>query len=123
MFEGFARVTSEDCLTPALRHRREDIGALLLHFLRRALKTHGLPDRLDAPGGTADPWLSAPNVAALAAYAWPGNIRELENVAGQIVVFSRDRETAALPPSVRALLAAPPPDRSAPSPSPDGSEP
>jgi two-component system nitrogen regulation response regulator GlnG len=109
----FERLARYQIMAPALRHRREDIGALLLHFLRRAFRTHGLPDRLDAPGGTADPWLSAPNVAALAAYAWPGNIRELENVAGQIVVFSRDRETAALPPSVRALLAAPPPDRAA----------
>jgi DNA-binding NtrC family response regulator len=109
----FERLARYRIMAPALRHRREDIGALLLHFLRRAFKTHGLPDRLDAPGATADPWFSAPNVAALAAYAWPGNIRELENVAGQIVVFSRDRETTALPPSVRALLAAPPPERSA----------
>jgi DNA-binding NtrC family response regulator len=114
-------------MAPALRHRREDIGALLLHSLRRAFETHGLPDRLDAPGGTADPWLSAPNVAALAAYAWPGNIRELENVAGQIVVFSSDRETAAAA-AIGPRAACGPPVRQvrqpqAPPPSPDRSEP
>jgi DNA-binding NtrC family response regulator len=46
----------------------------------------------------------------------PGNIRELENVAGQIVLFSRGQETGSLPPSVRSLLASPAPDRSNPTP-------
>ena len=109
----FERLARYQITAPALRHRREDIGALLLHFLRRAFKAHGLPDRLDGPGGPAEPWLSAAQVAALAAYAWPGNIRELENVAGQIVVFSRDRERAGLPPTVRTRLAAPSADNSA----------
>jgi DNA-binding NtrC family response regulator len=61
----FERLARYQITAPALRHRREDIGALLLHFLRRAFKAHGLPDRLDGPGGPSEPWLSAAQVAGI----------------------------------------------------------
>ena len=104
---------------PPLRDRREDFGALLVHFIRLAFEKYGEPDRL-ASG--EEGWLSASTVAALARHRWPGNIREIENVAGQIVLFSRGQTTAAIPPSVRALLAQDPGRASAPvaSRTPDG---
>ena len=102
----FQRLARYQITVPPLRNRREDFGRLLVHFIRRAFEKYGEPDRLAIPSD-ATPWLSAVHVAALAAYRWPGNIRELENIAGQIVLFSRGQETATLPPSVRLLLASP----------------
>jgi len=55
---------------PPLRTRREDIPALVNHFLRRYNRRF----RRDVKGITQDA------LAALAAYDFPGNVRELENV-------------------------------------------
>jgi DNA-binding NtrC family response regulator len=55
---------------PQLRTRREDIPALVNHFLRRYNRRF----RRDVKGITQDA------LAALAAYDFPGNVRELENV-------------------------------------------
>ncbi len=97
----FQRLARYQIVLPALRHRREDFGVLLVHFLRQALKKYGEPDRLRSAG---EPWLSASTVAALALREWPGNVRELENIAGQIVLASRGQATATLPGSLRAML-------------------
>jgi DNA-binding NtrC family response regulator len=53
---------------PPLRERREDIQLLVAHFLGK----HALQNQ-------PAPALSAQALAALLAYEWPGNIRELEN--------------------------------------------
>src|SRR5712664_3131989 len=55
---------------PQLRTRREDIPALVNHFLRRYNRRF----RRDVKGITQDA------LATLAAYDFPGNVRELENV-------------------------------------------
>ncbi|PYN55103.1 MAG: two-component system response regulator [Candidatus Rokuibacteriota bacterium] len=55
---------------PPLRARRDDIPALVNHFLRRYNRRF----RRDVKGITPDA------LAALAAYEFPGNVRELENV-------------------------------------------
>jgi DNA-binding NtrC family response regulator len=55
---------------PPLRRRPEDIPMLVEHFLSRAAQTlHRRP-----------PEVPAATLAALQAYDWPGNIRELKNV-------------------------------------------
>ncbi|MDY7093655.1 MAG: sigma 54-interacting transcriptional regulator [Acidobacteriota bacterium] len=92
---------------PPLRRRREDVGLLLLHFLRQELaawqlgaileparEPHQEPHR-EPDGGTSDPWLPASLVARLAAYSWPGNVRELRNVARHLVL--RYRQEASIP--------------------------
>jgi two-component system, NtrC family, response regulator AtoC len=56
---------------PPLRERREDIPALLEHFL---IKHARELNRGSLAVGPAD-------LEALAAYDWPGNVRELENLA------------------------------------------
>jgi two-component system nitrogen regulation response regulator GlnG len=105
----FQRLARYQITLPPLRQRREDFGVLLVHFLRQAFQKYGEPDHLvDASA----PWLSASIVATLASRDWPGNIRELENVAGQIVVSSRGQSTAVLPGSLRAVLADPGPEGS-----------
>jgi transcriptional regulator with PAS, ATPase and Fis domain len=55
---------------PPLRERREDIPALVNHFIRRFNKRF----RRDVRG------ISADALAALQAYDFPGNVRELENL-------------------------------------------
>jgi DNA-binding NtrC family response regulator len=55
---------------PALRERKEDIPLLVEHFLRLRARTSGTPLR------KVDEW----TMAMLQRYAWPGNIRELQNV-------------------------------------------
>jgi transcriptional regulator with GAF, ATPase, and Fis domain len=67
------------CLcTPALRERREDIFELAVYFL------HLHAQRTGKPVSHLDPEA----VDALAAYYWPGNIRELENVLERAVVLA-----------------------------------
>ena len=75
---------------PPLRERRDDIPLLLEHFLRR----HGR----DAGAVTPEA------MRLLLDHAWPGNIRELENVVEHAVVLSRGDPIAPrhLPPELRA---------------------
>ena len=62
-----------------LRARREDIEPLLRHFVQRLSKRLGKPPRQVRPT----------DLAALQAYAWPGNIRELEHVLEQAIIVSQ----------------------------------
>jgi two-component system nitrogen regulation response regulator GlnG len=81
---------------PPLRERRDDVGRLLVHFLRQELGATGHEARLLDPGPTGRPWLGAPLVARLAALDWPGNVRQLRNVARQLAVACRDARVAAV---------------------------
>jgi len=89
---------------PPLRARRDDVGRLLVHFLRGELSAAGASARLgelERP----DPWLPAPLVARLARHSWPGNVRELANVARRLAVAAVAGERcdeALLPPEVLA---------------------
>ena len=68
---------------PPLRTRRDDVPALLDHFLARAR----------ARNRSASAKRFDPDVAErLAAHSWPGNVRELENVVERLVVLSRAEE-------------------------------
>ena len=80
---------------PALAERREDIPLLADHFFARYANDHGI----------APPELSVEAVAALQAYEWPGNVRQLRNVVERTVILApRDRlgriEPDMLPPEV-----------------------
>ena len=63
---------------PPLRERPEDVEPLLEHFLHRSNERLGK----DVKGFDADA------LEALRAYAWPGNIRELENLVERMVLFA-----------------------------------
>ena len=67
---------------PPLRKRTEDIPLLVTHFLQKHC------DRLGKKTKRFTPEV----IGLLEAYAWPGNIRELENVIERIVAIE-DRET------------------------------
>jgi two-component system, NtrC family, nitrogen regulation response regulator GlnG len=91
------RLSGYEIRLPPLRERRDDIGRLLVHFLRQELSVMGEERLLDEPGQRREPWLPAALVARLADHDWPGNVRELRNVARRIAVGSRDAAQAELP--------------------------
>jgi DNA-binding NtrC family response regulator len=64
---------------PPLRERRADILLLANHLLVTLRSIHGRPNAQ----------LSEASRRTLAAYSWPGNIRELRNALERAVVFSR----------------------------------
>jgi DNA-binding NtrC family response regulator len=63
---------------PPLRERRADIPCLVAHVWARYA---GQP-------GAAPKELSPRALEALCRYAWPGNMRELENVIRQVIVLT-----------------------------------
>ena len=75
----FYRINVVPIALPPLRDRREDIAALVRHFLGQAAG-EGLPNRQ-----IADDALSL-----LAARRWPGNVRELRNVVFRLALMARD---------------------------------
>ncbi|MDE1147785.1 MAG: sigma-54 dependent transcriptional regulator [Azospirillaceae bacterium] len=62
---------------PALRERREDIPLLARYFLQRSATASGLPQRI----------LGEDAMAALQAYEWPGNVRQLRNVMDWLLIM------------------------------------
>ena len=82
----FQRLGGYTIELPPLRDRREDVGLLLLHFLKEELSRLGAAARLDLPEPGGRAWLGSWLVAAAARYDWPGNVRELRNVARQIAI-------------------------------------
>jgi transcriptional regulator with GAF, ATPase, and Fis domain len=67
-------------LIPPLRLRREDIPALVQHFIGRKTKDLKLSDI---------PALAPGAINTLMAYDWPGNVRELENVIERAIILHR----------------------------------
>ncbi|HEX8772022.1 MAG TPA: sigma-54 dependent transcriptional regulator [Pyrinomonadaceae bacterium] len=83
-------------LTP-LRERPEDIEPLARHLLQQL------------GGSSIPPELSPEALAALRAYSWPGNVRQLRNCLERAVLLSNDNRItlSELPPEVARPAAAP----------------
>ncbi|WP_224242470.1 sigma 54-interacting transcriptional regulator [Hyalangium gracile] len=124
------RLAGYEIRLPPLRERREDIGPLFHHFARQELEVLGEAWRLSPEDAYAEPWLPAPLAARLVRHPWPGNIRQLRNVARQLVISGRgqarlqvdaslERELGAVAPPEPAWRTGPPP----PAPSQPGPEP
>ncbi|RPI76990.1 MAG: sigma-54-dependent Fis family transcriptional regulator, partial [Desulfobacteraceae bacterium] len=77
---------------PSLRDRRSDIPLLAKHFIDRFNKKLG--KNIEAVSSEALPHLVG--------YAWPGNIRELENVVERAMLLARDKWITPdeLPPAI-----------------------
>jgi transcriptional regulator with GAF, ATPase, and Fis domain len=67
-------------LLPALRERREDIPALVTHFVK--LFSRRMGKQVDS--------VPPETMTAFQRYSWPGNIRELQNLVERAVILSRD---------------------------------
>ena len=82
----FYRLNVIHLIVPPLRERREDIPLLLDHFLRNFTNGNGNGNGGHRPIVQA---ITPEAVAALREYAWPGNVRQLENVIERLVVTGR----------------------------------
>lgn len=71
-------------VSPPLRDRQEDVAPLVRYFTQKFARR--MNRRIDT--------ISAKTMEALAAYHWPGNIRELENLVERAVILSRGSELA-----------------------------
>ncbi|MFP4155529.1 MAG: nitrogen regulation protein NR(I) [Halothiobacillaceae bacterium] len=67
---------------PSLRERREDIPALLAHFIERAAQELGVPSKVLSPEVSA----------YLSGLDWPGNVRQLENTCRWLTVMAPGNE-------------------------------
>jgi DNA-binding NtrC family response regulator len=79
---------------PPLRERREDIPLLVQHFLAKY-----------ASNGSGAPMVSQDAMRRMMAFAWPGNVRQLENAIERALALLGGRSTievADLPPEVQA---------------------
>jgi DNA-binding NtrC family response regulator len=66
--------------SPPLRDRKEDIGVLITHFLKK----------FSSKIGKNIEKISQEAMTALKAYPWPGNVRELENTIERAVILAQD---------------------------------
>jgi DNA-binding NtrC family response regulator len=74
----FYRLNVFPIYVPPLRERMEDLGALASHFIAR----------FSAEAGKRVLGISPAATALLAAYDWPGNVRQLENAVYRAVVLT-----------------------------------
>lgn len=74
----YYRLSVVPIVIPSLAERREDIPQLSQHFLTRASEASGLPPRV----------LGEDAMAALQAYAWPGNVRQLRNAMEWLLIMA-----------------------------------
>jgi two-component system nitrogen regulation response regulator NtrX len=86
---------------PPLRERRDDIPLLVRHFMRRSAEVAGLASRE----------LGEDALAALQAYDWPGNVRQLRNVVERLLIMApgdarQPIRTDMLPPEIGAITPA-----------------
>ncbi len=90
------RLKVVEIVLPPLRERREDIPALVAHFVER----YGREDGRSITGAGKD------FLKAFEAYSWPGNIRELENAIERACVLAdpgaRELTADLLPPAITA---------------------
>ena len=77
----YYRLNGLSLVLPPLRERLDEIPALAAYFIRKGAKKYDLEPMP----------LSDRLIAALSAYHWPGNLRELENVINRFLVL-RDED-------------------------------
>jgi two-component system nitrogen regulation response regulator NtrX len=84
----FYRLNVVPVAIPSLAQRREDIPVLAEHFFTRYSNDQGL----------MPPDISSEAMAALQAYDWPGNVRQLRNVVERTIIMTpREKLTTVEP--------------------------
>jgi DNA-binding NtrC family response regulator len=86
---------------PPLRDRKEDVPLLVQHFIRKFVARDGTGG-LDVP----DVMVSQDGMRRLMAYAWPGNVRQLENAVERALILRGTRpqlDVSDLPPEIQAV--------------------
>jgi two-component system NtrC family response regulator len=89
----YYRLNVVHIILPPLRERREDIPMLLAHFMSATARENNMPRKTISPKA----------MEYLMGYEWPGNVRQLENVAERCMVMVAGEiiEVADLPPEVK----------------------
>jgi two-component system, NtrC family, nitrogen regulation response regulator NtrX len=95
----FYRLNVVPIRVPPLRERREDIPELVRHFMVRSASASGMAPRAFREDA----------MAALQAYDWPGNVRQLRNVIEWLLIMSPGEpgqpiQADMLPPEVGAIM-------------------
>ncbi|CAO3420303.1 nitrogen assimilation response regulator NtrX [Azospirillum doebereinerae] len=94
----FYRLSVVPIRVPSLAERREDIPFLARHFMQRSSEASGLPIREFGEDA----------MAALQAYDWPGNVRQLRNVVDWLLIMAQGDpkepiRADTLPPEIGAI--------------------
>jgi DNA-binding NtrC family response regulator len=90
----YFRIKGATIHIPPLRERREDIPLLIHFFMKQAAEKYGKKQA----------GLKPQTLAALMAYSWPGNVRQLRNAVENMMVMSGNEEeidVTALPAEIR----------------------
>ena len=80
----FYRLNVARLQVPALRERKEDLPALVEHFLRQLAVSSGIPD----------PRLPEDFIARANRHTWPGNVRELRNSVERAMLLPNHPQAA-----------------------------
>ncbi len=93
----YYRLSVVPVVIPPLADRRDDIPLLAQYFLGRAAEASGLPPRT----------LGEDAMAALQAYSWPGNVRQLRNAMEWLLIMAPGEpgeqiKAEMLPPDITA---------------------
>jgi len=101
----YNRLEGAVILLPSLRERMDDLPALVDHFLQQVAEHYGVRPKSVTPAA----------MRRLAEHAWPGNIRELQNVIRRAFIFADgeviDEPDLQITPATLAPAAAPTPPR------------
>ena len=90
----FFRINVVPIVVPPLRERIEDLPELVAYFM----------GKFKPPSAKQPRKLSPEGIKLLAAYRWPGNIRELKNFVERVNIMTEESEISAS--SVKAFLGA-----------------
>ena len=78
----FFRLKVFPIVVPPLRDRKEDIPALVQHFIGKKAKEMGLSET---------PTVTDQSLSLLGGYHWPGNVRELENAVERALILCQGK--------------------------------
>lgn len=78
----YYRVNVFSITIPPLRERRDDIGPLVEHFVRRFTQSMNKPIRR----------MAAETLELMRGFGWPGNVRELQNAVERAVLVCKTKE-------------------------------
>ena len=116
----YYRLSVVPVAVPPLRHRPDDVPLLAAHFRARFAEENGVEEG-------ALPALGAEALRAMQRFAWPGNVRQLQNVVERLLILHAGAPTVVFEPPPDALAPAAggddAPPEPAPSPRPPGAAP
>ena len=99
----FHRISAHVLTVPPLRERLEDVPVLFAHFLKVASEGHPRLDRLWRPVDASVPPVPMIFFHELMSWEWPGNARELQNIAEQTARLNLRSESFRSPSWSRAM--------------------